>query len=209
MDIQKQLVEAYNIFKDVFKVHNTGNPIRSKINLLILEIELFYGVKKEEIEQLLFDYYIYNEMYIKYDPDKSDIKTFVFQFVLSKLTDIKRNRSSYRYNKEQNKMVKKNYRKGDYMDIANRDYDIEIDDLSDNDPICNIEIKDIYKLAEKKITDPIDRKVILGELTIKEGADNQNRNYKTYYSSINKLKNEFKKVLLDEGYELHKLRFLD
>lgn len=198
--------EHYQAFEDIFRLRR-GSPIRNQINLIVLQLELFYGINRIEIREMLFDHYIYNNIYNKYNMDKCNIKTFVFKYILLQLKNLRNNRSKHKYNKEAGRMIEKDYRKGDLMDIGQRveDYDFDNIDHSDTDIV---EIQEIYEIAAKKFGE-IDAKVILGEISVKKGAKLQNRKYTNYADYIKLAKSEFKTFLLDQGYANGELEFMD
>jgi hypothetical protein len=99
MDKVTLLIESYWLIKKSLS-KNGGFKVNKEIQKKVKYLNEMYGLEHEDIHSYLFDEFITKKLYLKYDPEKTKLSTFVAHCTNNNLWSLKRKYDS----------VDKNYR---------------------------------------------------------------------------------------------------
>ena len=177
--------------------------INKRIQMQVLDLKEKYGLKDDEIVDMLFDQYLESKYYEEYDENRSKLSTFVVNYVDKNISNItnryrrqnsKKNRERIPINKYSHDPI---YWKGrcSYADLEELCHESTVEPVTPEDIL--IENETIEQIAEH-LNDHFgeyDLLVLLGRKDRTSAAKENGKNYWAYCKHLRRKVDEFMEIL--------------
>lgn len=205
-DRERFLTKSYELFR--WALSHCGNfPVNKKIQRKVKILTTIYGVDYDDLLHEIYQYYLENGDYKKYDPSRGKLSSFIHGYTNKRLNHILRKleRLNNKYQFEQlpdqyEDALDDNHRARNSLSfyVKNGFLDKLIDVNTPEDLLNGKELLNII-IEEIGLDDAL---VLIGVKDRRKEAERQGIDYYTYCQRLHRKKLILRTVLEDMGYEI-------